>query len=289
MGFEPTNDGQLAPEVRSAQVPRRSWTRAAALKRIMLTSRVGRGALKLRDLLELVTSTKESLGTKANDQLANRYVARLCRPHRTYVDVGAHIGSTLAEALDACPQVRIIAFEAIPDKAREVQSMFKDALVLNYAVGETTGPVSFFIDGAHSACSSLAPSGSDVQEIIIPGATLDQLIDREDVDLIKVDVEGAELGVMRGAEQLIARCRPTIMFESGPTEVLGYTKEAMHRWFTDRQYGIYLPSRLPHAGPPMSLELYLDSHVFPFRTLNYFAVPLEKAEEVRHLVSDTRS
>ena len=48
-------------------------------------------------------------------------------------------------------------------------------------------------------------------EIIkVPLRRLDALISSDDVDVIEIDVEGAELGVFRGGDALIKRSRPTL-------------------------------------------------------------------------------
>jgi hypothetical protein len=75
------------------------------------------------------------------------------------------------------------------------------------------------------------------------------------------------------------------MFESAPAEVLGYTKPDLWQWFEDHDYAVFLPNRLAHAAPPMTLELFLDSHQYPRRATNYFGVPSEKIAEVRERAS----
>jgi hypothetical protein len=98
---------------------------------------------------------------------------------------------------------------------------------------------------------------------------------------MKIDVEGAELGVVRGARRLLAQCRPVIMFESAPHEVLGFTKEALWRCFAEQDYVIVVPNRLAHIDPGLKLDGFLESHLFPRRTTNYFAVPQERRDEIR--------
>lgn len=64
------------------------------------------------------------LGTIANDQTAETLVTRLCAPHKTFLDVGAHIGSIAAEVLHNAPAVKVQAFEAIPDKVERLRWRF---------------------------------------------------------------------------------------------------------------------------------------------------------------------
>ncbi|CAA9520402.1 MAG: hypothetical protein AVDCRST_MAG91-2162 [uncultured Sphingomonadaceae bacterium] len=253
----------------------------AGIKRLAVGTPLGRFALATRDVWEFLRIRKEYAGTKVNDQLATYYVARLCKPGATFVDIGAHIGSTFAEVRHHLPTVKIIAVEAIPDKAKHLKAKFPWAQIICGALSEKEGEVSFFVNVEQSGYSSLARNGSAVREITVPSIRLDQVVLADDVDVIKLDVEGAELGVLRGAGDLVARCRPTIMFESGPGEVLGYSHEALFDWFVEHDYHIVLPNRLPHSGRPLTKEGFLEAHEYPFRSLNYFAVAAERVAEVR--------
>ena len=251
-------------------------------KQLILGSPVGRAAIRGRAAVELLRAPKEELGALANDQLAERLVTRLCAPGRMFLDVGAHIGSIVAAVARHCPTARIVAVEAIPEKAARLRRKFPKAEVHCCALAEREGEAAFFVDEARSGYSSLARGGgSRLREIRVPLTRLDTLMRGADVDLVKIDVEGAELGVLRGAEALMASARPAVMFESGPADALGYTKPAMWTWFAERGYEVLVPNRLAHTAPPLSLEGFIDSHHYPRRTTNYFAVPAERRAELR--------
>ena len=274
----------IVPDSRIASPARSSWrlhANLASIKRSAVSTPAGRLAFVARDVWEYLRSSKEQAGTKTNDQLAAYYVTRLCKPGTVFIDVGAHIGSIMAEVQHRCPGIKLIAVEAIPEKAAHLRAKFPGVEIICGALAECEGSVSFFVNMDQTGCSSLAKNGASVREIVVPALRLDRVIDADDVDVIKIDVEGAELGVLRGAEELVARCRPTIMFESGPQEVLGYTKDALFAWFADHDYVVFIPNRLPHFAPPLTKEGFREAHEFPFRTLNYFAVAAERLEEIR--------
>ena len=99
-----------------------------------------------------------------------------------------------------------------------------------------------------------------------------------DVDAIKIDVEGAELGVLRGAVKILRKCRPIIMFESAPQtdDGLGYTKEAIFEFLSSVDYCLVVPNRVAHNDDGLTLTGFNESHLYPRRTTNYFAIPSER-------------
>jgi FkbM family methyltransferase len=249
------------------------------LRQLLVGTSTGRWLSSVRDKLELVTAPREQVGTIANDQLALKLLVGLCRPNDIFVDVGAHIGSVIAEVQNHCSSVKIIAFEAIPSKAGKLIDKFPDVVIHCCALSDDEGEAEFFVDLEQSGYSSLAPTPHKSTKIIVDMKRLDDIL--EGAHLIKIDVEGAELGVLKGAENLISASRPIIMFESGPANILGYSKEGMFEFFARHEYGVFAPNRLAHTGSPMTLSSFLDAHEYPRRTTNYFAVPSEKIQEVR--------
>lgn len=252
------------------------------LKRMLAGTGLGNAAVRMRDRFGLVRSAiggSAELGDQRNNAIATHLVIGLRRPGRTFIDVGAHIGSVLGEVLRTSPG-KVIAFEAIPAKAAHLAKKFPAVVVHNCALLDHEGEERFFVDNARSGYSSLARREGDVTEISVPLARMDSLVAEVDVDVIKIDVEGAELGVLRGAEDVIARCRPVVLFESGPGDVMGYTKDALWRWFDERDYQIYFPDRVSRAARAATLEVFIDSHEYPRRSMNYFAIPAERLSEV---------
>lgn len=251
----------------------------ASLKQRLVGTQFGRWLSTARDIIELVRAPRVALGTTANDQLAPRLLAQLCRQNDVFVDVGAHIGSVIAEVLHNCPGARIVAFEAMPDKVAWLTRKFPTVTVHCCALSDGTGEAEFFVNLSQSGYSSLAEQEGRVRRIKVAMERMDDLLDR--ADIIKIDVEGAELGVLQGAVQVIENCQPLIMFESGPYEVLGFTKEGIFNFFAERNYGLLAPNRLAHSGRVMTLDAFLDSHEYPRRTTNYFAVPMTRLDEFR--------
>jgi len=251
-----------------------------SLKQLILGGALGTVAIATRETAGVIRDLllrPERVASRLNDRLATYLITHL--PSRTFVDVGAHIGSISAE-VQHHTRAHVIAIEAIPDKAQALRRKFRDIVVHQCAVGEHTGEAAFFIDQRQSGYSSLARIPGSI-EIRVPLRRLDDLIS-EQVDSIKIDVEGAELGALIGAERIVAESRPLIMFESGPYEAL-YTKGAIWSWFTARGYEVLTPDHLAHDSPALTLDGFKEAHYYPRRTTNYFAVPSEKRVKIRSM------
>ncbi len=263
------------------------------MKQLIVASAFGRVVGEARNAIEMLRAAcfdRQSLGTLTNDHLASLLIAKLCRPNQHFVDVGAHIGSIVAAVAHHDASVHIVAIEAMPEKVASLRRWFPAVEVHECAAGASDGQASFFVNTKRTGYSSLGrpeqDTKADIREIHVAVKTLDALLDSARVDAMKIDVEGAELGVLLGAEKLVANCNPTIMFESGPPsdDGLGYTKEALWQWFHDHDYGVYVPNRVAHNGQGLTQEGFVESHLYPRRTTNYFAIANRRRREIRDLV-----
>jgi len=147
------------------------------------------------------------------------------------IDVGAHRGSILAEMLRVAPAGRHLAFEPIPHLADLLRRDFPSVEVRQSALADHAGYSEFAHFRSHAeGWSGLRfrplPTGEepDVETIEVRLETLDEVVDPAyRPAVIKIDVEGAELQVLRGARGTLARHRPVIIFEhgSGSAETYG--------------------------------------------------------------------
>lgn len=261
------------------------------MKQKLLGSPIGRATLFLRDTFDIFQAAyfyPERVGTVANDLLATKLVTTICQSHKTFIDVGAHIGSIISEVAYNDPSIKIIAIEAIPEKIVQLRRKFPSVEFHDCAVGEFTGEVSFFINLKQSGYSSLRKSLStnkkEVSEIKVRIDRLDKIVSANDIDVIKIDVEGAELGVLRGSTKILNENRPIVMFESAPQldDNLGYTKEELYELLIANDYAILIPNRVAHNDFGLSKDGFIESHLYPRRTTNYFAIPKERRIEIRN-------
>lgn len=257
------------------------------LKQILLGNRFGDLAMFSReklDLLRAAITQSEAVGTIANDQLAGRLVCSICDPNRTFLDIGAHIGSITSAVQRYDATVNIIAVEAIPEKAEQLRCKFPKVVVHACAVGEEEGEIEFFIDLKQTGYSSIhRPNSTQIREVQVPIKRLDNLIASDtEVDVIKIDIEGAELGALRGAISILSRSSPTVMFESAPIPSdFSDAKKDLFGYFNQRHYAILVPNRLAHNDHGLTEAGFLESHLYPRRTTNYFAVHKDRRQEIR--------
>ena len=233
----------------------------------------------LRDRAELVWSAVK--GTPHLQYKHQGAYARRRFPHllthvhqgKITLDIGAHKGVITDSVRRHDPYRLLYMFEADPDKFRRLRNTFSGITTYPYALTDFDGEVEFFINTKRSGFSSLTAS-EDARKVTVQARKLDSIMPEiKLVTSVKIDVEGHELAVLRGAEQLIKRCQPVIMFESGPNDAEPHNQ--LYDWFDVRDYRIYLPTRVERAGqvPGMSRDEFNSYHVWPFPSFDYIAVP----------------
>jgi FkbM family methyltransferase len=175
----------------------------------------------------------------------------LLRPGTVAVDVGANIGVWSLLAAERHPDVRIHAFEPVPAVAerlrRHVVLNGIETIVTNVAaVAAENGVAPFFaIRTANTGASSLFRRRSEADEISVPVVTLDAYMERAGVvriDVLKVDVEGAEILVFRGARNVLSgAAAPAVFFELDQRlcAAAGTTTTDVKRLLVEYGYGIF--------------------------------------------------
>lgn len=137
-------------------------------------------------------------------------------------DVGANAGEFAAEALRELPASRVYSFEPHPDTFRRLSSSVSNLRFSanQIALGDQVGEAAFHVygdDGDGSLINSLVPDarfpmkfGYSSRAMTVPCTTIDAFCAAnavERVDLLKIDTEGADLLVLRGAQRMLAEGR----------------------------------------------------------------------------------
>ncbi len=151
-----------------------------------------------------------------------RVLAPFVPKDKTAIDVGAatgHITCWLAEHAE-----RVFAFEAVPpvyEQLKLMDAQFANVRAIHAAVGNKNGPVEIFVDDKRLSNSGFQDLVGG-PKITVDGVMLDSLFRTPTmrsmstpvpIGFIKIDVEGTELDVMKGAAEIIRRDRPNLMVE----------------------------------------------------------------------------
>lgn len=142
------------------------------------------------------------------------------------VDAGAHRGAVLKLMAQFAPDARHLAFEPIPHLADDLRRRFDGVDVHQAALSDTAGSVTFQYFPEHADSSGIQPLAhlSEATPIEVPTTTLDETMgDAGPVRFLKIDVEGAELAMVRGGRATLASSRPVVVFEHTRAAVLNGT------------------------------------------------------------------
>jgi FkbM family methyltransferase len=186
-------------------------------------------------------------------------LATVLREDSNAIDVGANVGAVLESIVRLAPSGRHIAYEPIPELAEQLATRFPSVDVRRAALSDVAGTTEFahvLNAPAYSGLKQreLPPGSGEVRQIQVRTERLDDVVEDGYVPtLVKIDVEGAELSVMRGAEQTLRRHRPFVLFEHGvggadlygatPTEVFDLLDDAGMRIFDMNGDGPYSRER----------------------------------------------
>lgn len=181
------------------------------------------------------------------------------QPGAVFWDVGAHVGFfTILAARAVGPRGRVHAFEPMPNDRRRLveavrQNAARNVTVHEFAVSDLNASA---LPHGHSASAmwTLVAERGEFAGISVACRTIDSLAsDLGDPDAIKIDVEGAELDVLRGGLATIERSKATLVVEFAvPTYV-----EAARRLLPTHRFEqlseldwLLTPSKDPGPGDP---------------------------------------
>jgi FkbM family methyltransferase len=216
-------------------------------KRVISAAGLEPAARKARDFLSGPTDRRGP----DDDAVLSAALAYFLRVGDNCIDVGAHAGGILADIVRLAPDGKHHAFEPIPALAENLRRKFPHVAVHNAAVGEGSGTTTFEWVKTRPAVSSIqadprVTDGQQVETIEVPLVRLDDVVS-DPVAFIKIDVEGAEEGVLAGAAETLARNRPLVVFEHGlSAAVYGSPSESIYDLFSAAALRVF---SVAGAGP----------------------------------------
>lgn len=191
-------------------------------------------------------------GSYSGDQLT--LMERLLREEGVFVDAGANQGEFTIAAAKVVPRGRVIAFEPVTEYRRRLAENVRiNALgnvdIMPVALGEQTGALPIydqqaaFSDGTRNeGLPSLFPSEGRSRPVeTVPIRRLDDVLMElgiDKVNVIKLDIEGAEWMALRGAAKTLACSRPVLILEVGQETCRagGYEPQALAEWLAGLGY-----------------------------------------------------
>ena len=158
------------------------------------------------------------------DAYTLKIIQRSLKPDSNCIDIGCHKGEILDLMIKGARHGRKIGFEPIPELYQFLTEKYSaDPHVKIYptALYDQTGSTTFqhvLNAPAYSGIKKRKYDGKhvDIDQITVQTGLLDHFIpDDLQIDLMKIDVEGAEFRVMKGGVATLKRCKPVIIFEFG--------------------------------------------------------------------------
>ena len=171
------------------------------------------------------------------------------------IDIGANIGLISLYVSRNVPDVKILALEpgllqrSLFGLTIAKNKLAEKILLFPYAVSNTEGLTSFVtyenaVDGAGDGLVGTGRVTSATRSIPVETITLDKFLSRykvNQVDVIKIDIEGAELLAFEGAKETLIKHRPVIYFELNQLNLKNYqhTAEQTILFLKNLGYKIY--------------------------------------------------
>jgi len=215
----------------------------------------------------------------------------------TVIEVGANVGiHTIHFANAVTPDGRVFAFEPYKNNIEALKRRLEDnkigdtVTLFETALSNYQGETEFkiFKDNPGKCCFKERPfyDTSKMEKIMVKVDYIDNLfqdtIRLEKLKFMKIDAEGADFDILRGAINTINQFRPLIIFEGGrikenPGKLYNYSPNDFKDFFNRIQYNIY-----------DTFGIKFDYRLWDKPALNDFiAIPNEKKDELEMLLRIT--
>ncbi|MBV8782473.1 MAG: FkbM family methyltransferase [Phycisphaerae bacterium] len=250
----------------------------------------------MRRLLRRVMRAIRPDPIPACDEPTLHALKHLLREDSNAVDVGCNRGSILREIVRLAPTGQHFALEPIPSLFHQLRKTFPGVMIWNVVASDVKGTVPFnyfrdFDGFSGMVRRDIGPDRGTACELHVQSERLDELLPPDvRVDLMKIDVEGAELNVLRGAREIIQRDHPAIIFECGKggLDLYGFRPDDVFDFFTRFGMTIQKLSTWQQQGKAMSHQEFADEfeaqgeYMFVATTGQTITSTVDRADEPVH-------
>lgn len=154
-------------------------------------------------------------------------LASRVRDAKVFADVGAHIGYYACLAGAVNHDLQLLVFEmnhnliGIIERNLEANAISRYELI-NHAVSDRRKSICYAGDSTDAGMAMHAPDDREAGDVAAETVALDEVFAERELlpDVIKIDVQGAEMEVLRGAERILRERHPTLLLEVHP-KVIG--------------------------------------------------------------------
>lgn len=254
--------------------------------------------IKMRDgsmmLIDLRNFEKKVFFTGLYEPGIMNVLFSIIKPNSTVFDVGANIGFysiNLGRRLKEMSEgSKLYAFEPVKTNFQrleyliELNELTNLIIPFNIALGNTQGEISLHLEGKGSTGNAFwvrgdleKPELSNCSSKITKLDTFVQENHIKECDLIKVDIEGAELDFLKGGANFINTCRPIILSEFNPyfVQAFGYSFKDIADIASSWGYKLYEKKRLEKSLIPIE-KVYSSSPEIK----NILMIPKEKLDNI---------
>ena len=198
------------------------------------------------------------------DLYTDKIIRKVCRADTNCVDVGSLDGEFLGMFLKESPKGNHVAFEPVPASCERIQLKYgshTNIKVYCAAASDEVGTATFNYVTSNPSYSGLMkrrydrPEEQD-EQIEVKTLRLDDVLPKDrKIGFVKIDVEGAEMKVLRGAREMMQKDKPTVVFEfgKGGSDIYGTTPDDIYNYFDECGMKIWLLNDWLKGVPALSL------------------------------------
>ena len=245
-----------------------------------------------------ISQELQTFGT--HEPLSTKLISDLLKKGMTCLDIGANIGYyVLLESKIVGNEGEIIAIEPSPPNYNCIKENLElentsNVKAYNFAAGDTEGEIRFFVNKRSNGCKVLLenekPPNRPGTIIKVPVRKMDIFLNElkiKKIDFVRMDVEGYELNIFEGMENVIKKSKPIVQLEVHKGRMGIENTKKFFQFFKNNGYKVNSYHQrdldLPIIGTPNDVKKYdLDELMKMLETKslpNYFNLTLVSKNE----------